>query len=871
MRLCRCSIFILFLTGSFLSFGQSSGFDSFISRVSSQYKIDVAIAPELIPTLDSIRHVGPQITTIDELLYRLLNHSGITYQIVDGNKLMLRREHPTAEHQMLAVVYGTIVDAKSREPIPYATVIALQTNKGCVSDESGNFILPVTDTSGNIQISYLGYKSIVKPLNSFLKDHSSVQLEINKIPLKEVTIIVPYRLIAQDYSGQSTDLTGYQFISEQQLLTWNTERLISGLTTYTHYSSDQGIRIRGTEAGNSLIIMDNIIIYNPYHFYNIFPPFNGKYFSSVDVYKNNLPIEYGGRIDGMVRLASEREQPSSKLILDTDLLQSSLTGELTLSPKIYLTAGGRVSHTGILNKALSDSSVTNFRLPGTFRNENEWATSQQPTTDFYDINLGLAVQSGEESQISFHYFGSRDVLDNITHSDFEVKFLSQEVISVQQNYSSNDEWKNGGLSAGFRTGLSEKTSLHLLALHSIYDKDVSYTSKIKEVRQGMTRFLMLSGFLESHLTTSGIKGFIRQTNDPSSAFSIGIDLQRHKVDFRARENNFLYLTQDQQETEITGFGEYSGKLWSTFDWAIGSRVTYLRSTSGVYALPNARLHYAIHDHFSLRTSFSKNLQAVQELTVENRFGRELGYMVLSEPEEAYPVLKSDKYMIGAGYNATYLSVDVEGYYKAMDGLTRVRPLRPDPSADDPTSPNNFYRLFVGEGWTSGLDITVLYKKKKIEASLLYTLSKIAERYDQLFNGNYFSPQEDRRHQVKASAICFFGRFQLSTLLTYKSKAPYLSLVRLEGRDGIGMVDQGAVLRYLPPYFSLDLGFDYSFSFFKQPAMIGISLINATNHENIYDLQHIGRIPREGSGGIFLTNRTELLGRTANVHFRYLID
>jgi hypothetical protein len=110
--------------------------------------------------------------------------------------------------------------------------------------------------------------------------------------------------------------------------------------------------------------------------------------------------------------------------------------------------------------------------------------------------------------------------------------------------------------------------------------------------------------------------------------------------------------------------------------------------------------------------------------------------------------------------------------------------------------------------------------------------------------------------------------ETSLLLNYKSKAPYLSLIRLEGSGGIDMVDQENVIRYLPPYFSLDLGADYSFRVFNQPAQFGVSVINVTNHSNIADLQHIGRVSRDmGQGSFYITQQTELLGRTGNVHFR----
>ena len=301
-------------------------------------------------------------------------------------------------------------------------------------------------------------------------------------------------------------------------------------------------------------------------------------------------------------------------------------------------------------------------------------------------------------------------------------------------------------------------------------------------------------------------------------------------------------------------------------------MTYLNSTSHLYPLPQIQVNYFIDDQWQLKSSFSKNIQTVQELSIENRFGRELDFLALSQPEAGYPVLKSDKYMVGADFTIKNLSIDAELYYKKTDGIMNVRALRPDPSFPDQTNPGDYYSLFISEGWTAGADLLCVYRLNHFESSVSYTLSKISQQSDMLFNGNSFSPKEDRRHQVKWSALYKIGKFTPTILLNYKSKAPYLSLVRLEGRDGIGMVDQGNVFRYLPPYFSLDLGLDYSFKCFKQPAQVGVSLINTTNHENINDLQHLGRVSKDGGPkGLFLTNETELLGRTFNVYFRYLLN
>jgi ABC-type thiamine transport system substrate-binding protein len=90
---------------------------------------------------------------------------------------------------------------------------------------------------------------------------------------------------------------------------------------------------------------------------------------------------------------------------------------------------------------------------------------------------------------------------------------------------------------------------------------------------------------------------------------------------------------------------------------------------------------------------------------------------------------------------------------------RIETLRPDPGFDDHSPPENFYELFTGNGWTAGMDLTTYYKQGRTDIVISYTLSKIAEQYDQLFNGNEFFSTEDRRHQLKLS-----GNTNLASLI-----------------------------------------------------------------------------------------------------------
>lgn len=866
---------LLWISCHVMAVAQTTGFDSFVSRISKQYKLDIAIAPELIPKVDSILESGTVIASVQDLLRLLVRGDHISYQLVDGNKLMLRQESHPAENAIQAILEGNILSMTDGSPLAFAAVSLLNTPKGCLADENGHFMLPVSDTTGTLVFHYLGYTEVTIPITQFLKGHTSVRMNLREMPLEEVTIIIPYRDVNANPATQSLDLGDYYIISEQQLLQGNVERMINALTAYTPFSSEEGIRIRGVAPENSLLLMDGLPVYDAYHFYNIFSPFNGHYFSSAKLYKNNLPVPYGGRIDGMVQLGSDRKHPKSHLILDSDLLLTSLETQMVLSNNLSLKLGGRVSHTEILNDALQDSTGANFSTPGKYTNENEWTSNQQPTFNFYDVNAGLTQLIGSAGKGYFTFFSSKDELEYITRSNLESTNWNQESFSIQQVYTSDDIWKNLGFAGGVELETGKRTQMLIDAFSSQYDKRESYTSNFEDDRDHHPHISKNDGYQQSELRTMGLRATLVKDIARHSGFQAGVDVQAHKVMFQARENHTTYVSQTQHDRETSLFGEYHRKWFNRLDLYAGSRLTHLNSTNRIYILPNLRMNYFLADHLYLKSAFSKNLQAVHELTVENRFGREMETLVLSEPEEGYPALRSDKYMIGVGYTTGPLSFDAEGYYKKINGLARVSALKPDPGFDDPTSPDNFYHLLSGSGYTTGLDVTVLYKEGKVEGAVYYSLSKIAEQYDELFNGEYFSPQEDRRHQIKLSGKYKWGRVSTTLLLTYKSEAPYISFVRLEGRGGIGMENQQNVVRYLPPFFSLDIGADYSFDLFKQPAQLGVSLINSTNHANVDELQHIGRVPRDGGhqggpGGFYITQQTELLGRTGNVHFRILL-
>ena len=87
-------------------------------------------------------------------------------------------------------IQGTVIDEESNEPLIGASVLLTGTTTGTITDIDGNFTLETDQPSGTIEISYTGYKSIFKVINSSgVINLGRVELEESVVGLQEVEVI----------------------------------------------------------------------------------------------------------------------------------------------------------------------------------------------------------------------------------------------------------------------------------------------------------------------------------------------------------------------------------------------------------------------------------------------------------------------------------------------------------------------------------------------------------------------------------------------------------------------------------------------------------------------------------------------------------
>ena len=110
------------------------------------------------------------------------------------------------------------------------------------------------------------------------------------------------------------------------------------------------------------MVLDEMPIYRADHFYGIFSAINGQYVRKMELYKNNIPVTYGGRTSGLLKMSSDSKNDSLNLNVDIQLLQSGVNANIPLGKFQSIGLAARKSYSQLtksnyFNLANNDNSV----------------------------------------------------------------------------------------------------------------------------------------------------------------------------------------------------------------------------------------------------------------------------------------------------------------------------------------------------------------------------------------------------------------------------------------------------------------------------------------------------------------------------------
>ena len=208
-------------------------------------------------------HLGR--TTVEDVLAKLLNDRGFTYEVVDGNIVITRRPGTPAKvrSEVLQTVGFTVCDAETREPLPGVTVVMSGTSRGGVTDMKGQVTLRDVAVDGRIEVRYIGKESVTVRIAKG-KLQYTVYLEDDARLLSDV-VVTGYQTLSRERSAGSFDFVKGEDIATKSISTNSVIDALEGLTTGLSVNKASGADkylIRGTTSINStrspLFVVDGV-------------------------------------------------------------------------------------------------------------------------------------------------------------------------------------------------------------------------------------------------------------------------------------------------------------------------------------------------------------------------------------------------------------------------------------------------------------------------------------------------------------------------------------------------------------------------------------------------------------------------------------
>ncbi len=85
-------------------------------------------------------------------------------------------------------IKGRVIDARTKEPMPFVNVVFVGKNIGTITDYNGDYSLSTQWASNQLQASFIGYKTEIKPVGDTRNQVINFQIEPENINLNEIVV-----------------------------------------------------------------------------------------------------------------------------------------------------------------------------------------------------------------------------------------------------------------------------------------------------------------------------------------------------------------------------------------------------------------------------------------------------------------------------------------------------------------------------------------------------------------------------------------------------------------------------------------------------------------------------------------------------------
>ena len=533
-----------------------------------------------------------------------------------------------------AMIKGYVYEKESGEAVPFTNVFLKGTTLGSTTDGNGNFLInKIPPGSYTLMIKSMGYDSLALRVTVKAGEILTRKLAL----VKASYTLEQFSLTAEREKAVTETRTSVAYVTPKQIKQMPTIGGTPDLAQYLQvlpgvvFTGDQGgqLYIRGGSPIQNKVLLDGMVIYNPFHSIGLFSVFDTDIMKSADVYSGGFGAEYGGRVSSVMDVRTRegnKKRLAGKIDVNTFGAKLLLEGPFK---KFTDSTGSSISYIlSVKNSYLSESSKLLYRYID---------TSGLPF-DYRDLYGKVTVSGANGSRINFFGFNFND---NVTYKNVaDFKWTSS----------------GGGMNFTLIPGSSPV----------IMDGSVAY-SKYKIILESegqKPRSSDINGF-NIGLGFNYILG--------KNSIRYGVEMLGFTTDYDFTNSSNLNISQQENTTEMGGFVKYKG-IFNKFIFEPSFRLHFYSSLGVISPEPRLAMKYNVTDKLRLKLAsgiYSQNLiSASSERDVVNLF---YGFLSGNEelPDERFDgttvkskIQKAQHLVFGVEWDAIKrLTLNFEAYVK----------------------------------------------------------------------------------------------------------------------------------------------------------------------------------------------------------------
>lgn len=699
------------------------------------------------------------------------------------------------------VLSGKITNVQNAKPLKNVLILIDGKDKNITTNADGSYAVTLPSGSYMLEINALGMERFKKRIILYNDGTLDAKLGEKIEQLDEVFIQknananveeVVTKTVINVKESKNIPLA----LGERDVL--KVAASLPGITTTGEGAI--GYNVRGGKSDQNLILLDNAVVYSPQHFFGIFSALNPFVLKDANIYKNNIPAQYGGRLSSVFDLTTKDASTEG---FKGEGSVGPITGNVLLETPVVkkksgLLVGGRGAYANWVLKALDDESLKNSEA------------------SFYDVIAKYNHQISTRSKIQATGYLSRDDF-SITSDSLYI--YNNRAFSLQWDYKINEKNRgalllsnsqytfdiefDGQANDDFKLGYSiDETQLKFLFNYLYSDKikfDYGISSKLYGINPGKIAPLNQDSSV-ALLEIDREKGL-----ESAVFFTAKVDLTKEiSVDAGLRYSMFNALGKGTQNIylENTPRSEATLQEVNIFD---------TNEIMKTYNGPEFRIsgRYLFANDLSLKASFNKTFQYIHSLS-NNTTASPIDTWKLSDTN--IKPQSSLQYALGVykNLNDNMYELSIEGFYKRSKNIVDFKT-----GADILLNENVEQQVLQGNGKSYGVELLVKKQKGKIYGWLGYTYSRSFNQFDSEFNeerinnGDFFPSNYDKPHDFSLVLnYKFTKRYSLAANFVYQTGRPITYPVGrfiFDGSEFTVFSERNAFR--IPDYYRLDLGFN----------------------------------------------------------------